>query len=306
MRDPHFVQRFDRRLQKLGLGEAFDCSILDRHVALLFDSVRDGWDTWIHGRMSHSLAHMNRAPAVHVDFVTANEVNGFAFGDDELHLEFIGIPAGTMLVLYDLFMRLMSLNGFLPHIGDAGMPPTSHPRLATWRPIADPLLATNPVTGQRYAFGSQPRDSMRYAFAMHAADLATYFIVAHELAHLRFGHIAVASQLSPGRTVKMFDEARGPLIDGLTSQAMEYGADRYAAFHGLKLALRRSRQTLPEHVRTFYSSPQRALETWSVAIYTHLYPVLASRYRAAALDPASSSQLSPAQYSSLAALTHGY
>lgn len=143
-----------------------------------------GWHARVFDSCAYAVAAIapNRKQILFV-FLDQPELNACAFkhGDDG----YIGINCGSVLVLHDLFLRMMANPTFMPEIGNAGGEKALEklPRLET------NCLALPRTTELPYGLVTAPYDPVRTVYAAHLAQIALDFLFLHEYRHVEGGHL---------------------------------------------------------------------------------------------------------------------
>jgi len=247
---------FDREMKPL--GGRLDPDIFNPNVARIFENHRQRAEKWIFDVKSNYLPAM---PVVHFDFINNPELNAIAFAADG-H-EFIGIYAGTIIIILGLFRRMLADSTILMDVGNVHMETEKPPLNANWEPDANQLSLLE-------ADISSPKDAVRRAHAHLLAELAIDFLISHEHAHLSNGHIALIQKItgSPFMTELGWDKSKNP--SNITFQTLEMDADCDAVAQGLAKVFGRIRDVVNvrEDWQSFYQKPEDALHTWLFSIFS--------------------------------------
>jgi hypothetical protein len=147
---------------------------------------------------------------------------------------YVMISAGTILLLQDLFYRILAHPDSYPNIG--------HPSAASVQPFHGHGIEksyANLANGRGYGIDRvRPRDAERSRQAEILTLRAFHFLVLHELAHIEMGHLVYRGSQRHLPLISEFDA--GPPISGgthsdhaalLERQAMEMQADWWAAIN---------------------------------------------------------------------------
>lgn len=203
----------------------------------------------------------NHLPSPHIGLIDDNKLNACAFIYKDR--DFIGINAGTILILFDVFCRILSHPKLFPEVGDASgetEPEQFYDRAIDFRNLDQSDFV-------------RPKDQIRLQHAIELTLVAVDFLVTHEYGHLIHGHINLNNQFT-GQT-NLFELESNPAsiiksIRGLTRQTLEMDADVYGSNIGWRSALATVifvRDTkFPD--TSFYTSNENALYNWMFAIST--------------------------------------
>src|SRR2546421_441590 len=75
----------------------------------------------------HCDARGPKMPHIHFDFIDSPRIQAWAWYSRPIHSGYIGMYAGTVFLLYDIFYRMMSHPKILPTIGDASLESVKFP-----------------------------------------------------------------------------------------------------------------------------------------------------------------------------------
>jgi hypothetical protein len=201
---------------------------------------------------------------VHIDCINNSSINAIAFivrNDD-----FIGIYEGAHHTISALFLYLLSYPGLFVGIGNIG--PSDNEQVPEFR------LSRLPRSFKDF-FGENgikrvfPKDPKRFQYALFLANLAIQFLIRHEYAHLRHGHVDFLKEFAA--TPYMVENDSIP-IQGLSAtdrQALEMDADSYAIVTSLTYALRcvKFREKIEPAYRGYYNTVELALHDLFFAAY---------------------------------------
>lgn len=118
-------------------------------------------------------------PPIYFDFIDSEDFNAYAFKHKDHR--FIGVTAGTVVGLGELFNRMMSDRRILTMIGD----PTVEAELPALLPPALPNLFNELHKNGRLA----PRDAVRRNFRDFLFQVTFEVLFLHEFTHIRNGHL---------------------------------------------------------------------------------------------------------------------
>ena len=169
----------------------------------------------------------NSDPDIVFGFTEGTKVEAHAFEDD--HRFFITVSVGAVAVLYDFFLRLLTMPEVFPWVGAA----SAETRDGCGEPLgfdAGARILSRPGGG-----GSKfvvnlvvPRCPERRDFAATLAAFAIDFLFLHELRHILAGHIVYRETLGVVAADEM--DPPNPDVDrNMKLQATEMDADAFAA-----------------------------------------------------------------------------
>jgi hypothetical protein len=187
-----------------------------------------------------------------------------AFADFEAPYGFVGMYRGSILLLKDMFQRMLSHPMVLPWIGNAAAEVLDGGLADGLSENIDDVQRARKMRGVN-PYPPIPKDPVRQAFSRVVSQFALDFLSIHELAHLSLGHCEYlkGNRRLPLRTARALattlTEAQSTFL-----QAMEMGADNAAAGFTMRLLFRKAALT-PE-VQSFFSTIEQKLFVWSFAI----------------------------------------
>jgi hypothetical protein len=203
-----------------------------------------------------------------LDFLENPTVNAHA---TILTHDYIGIHRGTADTLLGIFGQILS-----------------HP--SSWRCVGNPKAEMEErATGASFfSPGSErtlchvvPRCPQRQHFTVNLSSLAFYFLVMHEVGHLRNGHLDVLKN-SGIRELTEINPSNEFTRDPLLRQTLEIDADAYAADKSIGFAIERigiKADGGSPAVGAFhdaYADYERALRTLAFAVYV-LFRIFGTR-----------------------------
>lgn len=177
---------------------------------------------------------------------------------------FIALNWGAVVLVHDLFFRMMSTPTVLPHIGDASVEvaPEKHSQLL--------LNAQELPKDEANPFGILvgPRDHVRGAYACHLARTAIDFLFIHEWQHAAGGHHGFLNGPQASEITEFHKEAW--MGDLMTRHVLENEADAAAAKLTLGLACDRTGNAwrMPEPIAPFLRSDEERIGSWLFSILT--------------------------------------
>jgi hypothetical protein len=240
-------------LRSMGETEFWADQIEHREARLLFQRYKS-----IFAEYAASLGRRRPSGPIPFVFLGGSNFNARAFRHGE-H-EFIGINWGAVVVIHDLFLRMLSAPDVLPHVGDSKQE-SAAPRLPNLILDAAKLPCS---AGHPFAMDISPCDPLRAMYAMNLAQIALDFLFVHEHQHAAGGHLS----LVPGAS--SFEEIDMPQNDVFTRHVLELEADAAAANFSLGIACDvtgnawRMPSALASHLGTIRSRE----DAWLFAIWT--------------------------------------
>src|SRR5580692_800884 len=145
-------------------------------------------------------------------FVDDVNLNAFATLPDV-----IAVNSGALAILIAMYQCILASPKILPWIGDPEKEVTPSP--ISWAGFVAPAII--------------PNDPIRRAYALFLVVMAFDFMVRHELAHLRNGHVDLLNaEAGLSMLLEISDDTS--IISALDFQTMEMDADCYAAREGFK------------------------------------------------------------------------
>lgn len=199
-------------------------------------------------------------PAPYVGFIDEPTLNACAFRYKDR--DFIGINAGTLGVLFDVFNRIMSYPNLFVLVGD----PSKETRPEPYYDSIQNFFWINPQDIVA------PKDEVRSHHAHMLFVTALEFVIAHEYAHLIRGHVDLNNQYR-GET-NWFELEANPIygskaIRGMLRQTLETDADYFASRMGFLQVLARVKHYAQQDTPApyIYSSKENAVYSWMFAIY---------------------------------------
>lgn len=277
------LQLFDQIFAKR--GGLFKTSILDDDLKSKFEVYKKRAETYLESFRKHS-SLIHPPPIIVFDFIYNTKLNAVATKARE-NLYLIGINSGTIIILNDLFLRMMSYPILLKTIGDPSVETTDYPTLEKYYFDAT-LLASNKDPNLDSYELAKPRDRVRQEYASHLIEIALDFLVAHELTHIANGHVDYKCTVFG---VTMLDEQNVKFTSEdeiLTIQTLEMDADSMAISKGLGNACRRflKQQSVSEERKQFYSNFNEVVFNWTFAVSTLVrIMVESSTYKDADMNP---------------------
>jgi hypothetical protein len=158
-------------------------------------------------------------PSIYVDFVDNSTFNAFAFKYYDKYI--IGIHEGVVLILNDLFKRMLSHKNILSDVGDSSNELEDKSIEGYFDNIDDMVVFGH---NGRYIF-LEPKDITRRQFASHLTTIALTFIFEHELSHILFGHVDFLNEKYGLNRLSEIQGDDSPLLRNLDLQTMEMDAD---------------------------------------------------------------------------------
>jgi hypothetical protein len=240
----HFLSRggyFD--YSQTGLADMYECTLNE------FYSKMEGYRSVI-----------PKFPSANINFINNNLLNAVASKGSEEY--FIGIYAGTFILLNELFLRMMSSPNILPTIGDVSKEKETKKLFNPQQYNLDTYFLCKPDEEN-----IMPVDKTRQLYASLFAKTALNFLFDHEYAHVAFGHVDYIAM-----TENVFNISEEELIGmtPLNSQTLEMDADSFAAHHGMLLLkiINDEPTDLSEFRRPFFCNWKQGVSNWLFSVYS--------------------------------------
>jgi len=156
---------------------------------------------------------------LHCDLLNNLDVNAFAFKSDKFY--FIGINAGSLLVIQQAFFTLLSHPAVLQDIGN----------IANETPKFDSIPFGFPLTNKKLENISDisPKDTVRWHYCLFLTSCAMRFLMLHELGHILYGHIDYIAQIGARPLLSEIPQQDNSPFSSDTLQALEFQADMFAS-----------------------------------------------------------------------------
>lgn len=160
---------------------------------------------------------------IHLSFVPHFDVNAYAFCHNDMR--FIGLYFGLACRLMDIANALFSCSDFAPEIGDAqkvGLSVDQVREAVTRRYSMRDFAGWTAIRG--------PKCPVRSEAAFAICMYSSFFVIAHEFAHVYMNHLDGADRSDKGlRTLlELTDNKPEPDKIAARRQVQEYQADRFA------------------------------------------------------------------------------
>jgi hypothetical protein len=209
-------------------------------------------------------------PTPYVSIINSYEVNAIVRKEGDIY--FIGLFYGTLLLLYEIFRRMLANPNVLVEAGESAKEQLSKKILnAQYTNFEHFFNAVMP------AKGSMPIDPVRAELANYLASEAIMFLLLHEYGHIVNGHVDALNSLQPK---KSFEEQLANILSTnseveishiMFRQTCEYDADAWA--NNILLQFIKARvsgaaivSTLIQFVR---ESHEAAIYYYNFAIYVY-------------------------------------
>ena len=202
-------------------------------------------------------------PCTYIDIADMSQLNACACRYE--NTDIIALFKGSAEVIVSLFKHILAHPHTFNGIGNAQVEEAPEPRLSL-RP--DTAYMPAPVAG--------PFDPSRQLVAALLYDFARQFLFAHEIAHVRFGHVHYLNDHVGQNFIEEIidadagDEAEEPI----TRQTFEMNADSFAVAQGLdnlypqvKTITDRLGSNLSNDLAALFGDGMRVLELWLYAIH---------------------------------------
>lgn len=244
---------FDEAAAKYELGSRLDLSAFDPIMTKGFEHFR-----WRATGFLTPATKLREMPSIHFDILDDYAFNAFAFV--YRGRPFIAVTRGVLATLPLLFDRMLGDRRILPRIGNAAAEAEALPLL----PDLGPEFAKSVAA---VALFNRPNDPVRREFSRHLSALTFDFVIAHEFAHLRNGHLGPLSDI---RGMAIVDETSGAgdsrMVD---SQAMEMDADATSVGYSLYSDLDKNRECrLGDSALKFYETFDSTFFNWGMGVFS--------------------------------------
>lgn len=197
-------------------------------------------------------------PRIVFDFVDSDFANAFAYSDGNRF--FVGVEAGMVPLLIDMFYRLMSEPSVLKEVGDPSREEAGRHVYPIYkrRSHLEAEWAKRRITLADVA----PRDPVRKHVAETMANWATLFFIQHEFRHLIAGHRDYLNEC----------KAAGDDQPTLTNQAIELDADTFASAYAIRSMLMKvdNPEKWDPHWRVAFPNHRLGLTIYFVSAYATL------------------------------------
>lgn len=252
---------FDKSARESGFGGLFDESQVKRPFNRLYILHRTRFES--HIQSIERIRPPETRLRIKMCFADSPKFNAFTFSRNDHY--FVGVPFGTVLILNDLYLRIMASQHVLLQIGK----PRSQPK----PPLLDCILATSnrlPITSENpLGLSVSPTDPIREAYAAYLIQIAFEFLFAHEYQHIEGGHLNW--NLNRGR--KLMCEYWADKLaaeEALDKQVLEIDADAAAIRWSLKITMDKSNDhwRVPAALTELLTVPENRLRAWLFATGT--------------------------------------
>lgn len=228
---------------------------------------------------SHMHAHLNQAigfvnhitkrnpkfPKVYVNYIANLTINAVARLENGYFL--VGAHFGTFAILRKIFEVMFAHPDVLPKIGDISKEKTL-PKLSDAEITHYTQFKHFAEKGIHYI----PKDIERLKHVFHFTSLAMNFIIFHEYAHIRYGHLGLINQVGASNSsgIAMIEEIETEYSTGLSEldrQTIEMDADAGAivwCYLYIAFTLKHPQQSK----LSFFDSWETAIFNLSFSIYT--------------------------------------
>ncbi len=201
-----------------------------------------------------------RFPSVNINYIDNTLLNAVASKKNDKY--YIGIYAGTFILLNELFLRMMSSPNILTEIGDSSK---EEPTKKLFNPqqfdlnIYDLCKPDNDNV--------MPKDPTRQLYASLFTKAALNFLFDHEYAHIAFGHV---DYLVSSRNIFSMEEKEVVKVAPLNYQTLEMDADCFATHQGMLLLkkINDSPLIVTEQRRPFFCGWENGMFNWLFAVYS--------------------------------------
>lgn len=203
----------------------------------------------------------DKLPSPYFNFIQNNSINAVATKFDGNY--FVGINTGTLTLIHQLFLRMLSSNSILTKWGNVGKETnTTKIHNAQITNVDTYVLVRNENEN------IVPNDNLR----QHLAYILTYhsmnFLMMHEYAHIIMGHLDFIGNQTQSFTFSENDDSIK--LDNLLIQTLEWDADSFAT-NIMMQEIYGSIETIddcPEEIKSFYQNFDDNLSLCVFSIYS--------------------------------------
>lgn len=231
--------------------------INSKHKAQRYESTEAGFAEFLHIARSVAEAEQkpkknkSNAPNTYVDLATPSRLNACAFSQDGV--DCIALFKGSVEVITSLFNHILADPATFEGHGDIS--------LETKPPLRGSLI---PDTAWMDAEERRPADSLRRTIADRLRQSAYQFLSAHEVRHIRGGHVQYLKKHSSALFIEEIESLSHLSPDEIiTHQTLEMNADAFAIGQGLTNLLAIVGKLDEGHVKPAFS---QLLELWLYAV----------------------------------------
>ena len=209
-------------------GGIFDIEKIDTESQFLFYELKDSAQTLINEiretEYAFDIGTQNKMPEVYFDFIDSPTFNAGAISSNGR--EFIGVNYGAVLLILDMFNRMLSRNDIFPEIGkpEIEINPAPIPFVAGNYDIIKEFHETD-----SYSPVVVPKDPARRDHAALLTNFAVYFLIFHEFTHLKNGHVGYKGSKTGESFIMEFNPETKNKLPALTKKILEWDADNWAA-----------------------------------------------------------------------------
>ena len=204
-------------------------------------------------------SEINNAPPLYIDVIDNTSLNACATKVDNTYL--IGINYGTILVLRDLFMRMLANPNVLINYGNPDEEILHNKvyniQLTEYVDISNILGIGHSIT---------PISQFRGELASNLTLSSTLFLAMHELAHVVNGHV---DYVSTSHSINIIEENyAGKFANPLVSQTLEMDADCFGIVINVRRILSILKSDIPEFAKPLYKSFKDSIHLFSFSVYS--------------------------------------
>lgn len=176
--------KFDKYL--IAKGGVLDLRIQPSPFRELLTSHKEKVEKYIISARKHK-ENLKEVPPIYFEHIHNPNLNAFAaIGLKDEYL--VGINTGTLIILYDLFHRILSYNNLLTQIGNPNKELYKEPTLRNYYLDANLMIVCGDLDYTDLKFLS-PKDETRNLYADLLYEIAIDFLIAHEVNHISNGHL---------------------------------------------------------------------------------------------------------------------
>jgi hypothetical protein len=207
--------------------------------------------------------NISRPITVYIDLINNPELNACVTKEEDVY--FIGVNAGGLYVISDIFLRMLSSPDVLAVYGDISSEVTRKIPNAQITNYYTLYLADNTDTA------TMPLDITRANVAKVLATFCVNHLVSHEFGHIVLGHIDHLIFKQPEKLY--WERSVGdpvPHISPLFQQSKELDADAYAINMDIQIVGNNilNSNSVDEKTRHFLKELSTRVFMWNYAVYT--------------------------------------
>lgn len=247
---------FDNVFKECGMEGIFLKDEIDDHWREIDEQIMELGKSYFNFRKTKYI----NTPHVNFQIASNTEFNALALKYDNNY--YIGINSGTIVILQQLFFRMLSSPNILSEFGDISNEVTR--KMVDAQHIDFKTLFLSLNDDDLVA----PKNPIRQKLADHLCRQAFAFLLFHEDAHIIYGHLDLLEQLQ----ISSIDVQLKTIKDGKFYQTLEMDADAYATNvifeEALLMVSHKDKISEDPDICNFYKDNYTALKLLLFAIYS--------------------------------------